>query len=371
MHSSNEWYTILNTDTIDSPALVVYPDRIRENIRLLKSMSKGLDWLRPHVKTHKMAEVAAMMLEEGIYKFKCATIAEAEMLALAGATDVLLAYQPVGPKINRLLQLVLTYPTTQFSCLVDNLITAQAISEIFSIKGKTIRVFLDLNIGMNRTGILPGEEAFQLYTACSSMPGVEAVGLHAYDGHLRETDLTIRKQKCDQGFAEVEALARKIAEAGMPSPILVAGGSPSYPIHAQREGVECSPGTFIFWDYGYKNTLPEQNFQYAALVMTRVISIIDDQTICLDLGHKAVAAENPLPRVHFLNAPDIKPISQSEEHMVATVVDSSDYQLGDVLYGVPVHICPTCALYDQAQVIENHRAVNIWKVVARNRVISV
>jgi D-threonine aldolase len=371
MHSSDEWYTIHNIDNIDSPALVVYPARIRENIRLLKSMSKGLDWLRPHVKTHKMAEVAAMMLEEGIYKFKCATIAEAEMLAIAGATDVLLAYQPVGPKINRLLQLVLTYPNTQLSCLVDNLATAQAISEVFSQEGNTIRVFLDLNIGMNRTGILPGEKAFQLYKACRNLSGVEAVGLHAYDGHLRDTDLAIRKEKCDKGFAEVEALARKITEVGMPAPIMVAGGSPSFPIHARREGVECSPGTFIFWDYGYTHTLPEQGFQYAALVITRVISILDNQTICLDLGHKSIAAENPLPRVHFLNAPDLKPISQSEEHLVAKVEDARQYHPGDVLYGVPVHICPTCALYEQAQVIENHMAVNTWKVVARNRVISV
>ena len=371
MHSTDEWYIIHNSDSIDSPALVVYPDRIRENIRLLKSMSKGMDWLRPHVKTHKMAEVATMMLQEGIYKFKCATIAEAEMLALAGATDVLLAYQPVGPKINRLLELVLKYPKTQFACLVDNLSIAQAISEVFSHKGKTIRIFLDLNVGMNRTGILPGEEAFQLYKACRNLPGVEAVGLHAYDGHLRDRDFTIRKQKCDQAFAEVEALAQKIAEAGMPAPVIVVGGSPTYPIHAARKEVECSPGTFIFWDYGYKHTLLEQDFQYAALVVTRVISIIDAQTICLDLGHKSVAAENPLPRVHFLNAPNIKPVSQSEEHMVAKVEDASQYQPGDVLYGVPVHICPTCALYDQAQVIENHRAVGVWKVVARNRVISV
>jgi D-serine deaminase-like pyridoxal phosphate-dependent protein len=224
---------------------------------------------------------------------------------------------------------------------------------------------------MNRTGIVPGEEALQLYKACRNLSGVEVVGLHAYDGHLRDTDLAVRKAKCNQAFSTVETLAKQITETGMSAPIIVAGGSPTYPVHAGREGIECSPGTFIFWDFGYKSILPEQDFQYAALVMTRVISVLDDQTICLDLGHKAIAAENPLPRVHFLNAPDIKPISQSEEHLVAQVPNSSRYQPGDVLYGVPVHICPTCALYDQAQVIEYNGAINTWKVIARNRTINV
>jgi D-serine deaminase-like pyridoxal phosphate-dependent protein len=97
------WYEIKNIESIDSPALVVYKERVRENIRRLKSM-KDVAHLRPHVKTNKIAEVCNMMLDEGITKFKCATIAEAEMLGMIDAPDVLLAYQPVGPKVNRLLQ---------------------------------------------------------------------------------------------------------------------------------------------------------------------------------------------------------------------------------------------------------------------------
>src|SRR5437764_4717326 len=92
------WYKIKNIDEIDTPALVVYPERVRENIRQLKKMSRNTASLRPHVKTHKTIEASRMLLEEGISKFKCATIAEAEMLGMAGAPDVLLAYQPTGPK---------------------------------------------------------------------------------------------------------------------------------------------------------------------------------------------------------------------------------------------------------------------------------
>jgi D-threonine aldolase len=89
------------------------------------------------------------------------------------------------------------------------------------------------------------------------------------------------------------------------------------------------------------------------------------------LGHKSVAAENPLPRVHFLNAPDVKPIGQSEEHLVLKVGDSAQFAIGDVLYGVPVHICPTVALYDKAVVVENNEVTDTWQVTARNRVITI
>lgn len=148
------------------------------------------------------------------------------------------------------------------------------------------------------------------------------------------------------------------------------GGTPTFPIHAQRENVECSPGTFVFSDWGYKHLLPDEPFEYAALVISRVISIVDEHRVCTDLGHKSVAAENPLPRVHFLNAPGAEPIGQSEEHLVLRVEDSSQYTTGDVLYGVPVHICPTVALYDSASIIENGKKVAEWEVVARKRSIN-
>ena len=367
----NEWFIIKNIVRIDTPALVVYPERVKENIQLLKSMVAGVEWLRPHVKTHKMAEVSQMLLEAGITKFKCATIAEAEMLGMAGAPDVLLAYQPIGPKIERLRQLTEAYPGTQFSCIIDNPDSAAAIGQIFKSAKRALPLFLDLNVGMNRTGIQPGPEALALYLACQHIEGISPVGLHAYDGHLRDKDFAERKRKIDEAFVPVEALAAEIINNGLPTPILVAGGSPTFPVHALRPGVECSPGTFIFWDWGYNQLLPEQHFKFAALVLTRVISKLDAETLCLDLGHKSVAAENPFPRVIFLNAPDVQAISQSEEHLVVKVNPENNYQVGDVFYGIPIHICPTCALYEQAYVAEAGEVKTTWKVISRNRFITV
>lgn len=365
-----EWYALGEVTQTDTPAVVIYEDRVKENIRATVLEIGDVQRLRPHVKTCKIREVVQLMQDAGINKFKCATIAEAEMLGMQHAADVLLAYQPIGPKVNRLLQLVQQYPDTRFSCITDHKDAAAALAAAFAAHGLELPVYVDINIGMNRTGIVP-EHALELYLYLQLLDGITPVGLHAYDGHLHDTDMDIRKERCDAAFAPVEKLAADIQAAGIASPVIVAGGSNTFPIHARRAAVECSPGTFVFWDWGYAHMLPEQHLQYAALVITRVISIIDDHRICLDLGHKSVAAENPLPRVHFLNVPEGTPVSQSEEHLVLKVPDSSKFPLGTVLYGVPVHICPTIALYEKAVVAKDHHVNGSWRIIARDRAITV
>ena len=193
------WYEI-DANEQDSPALLIYPERVKENIRILVSMIDDINRLRPHVKTNKSKEACQLMMDAGIKKFKCATIAEAEMLATIDAQDILLAYQPVGPKLKRFAGLVKKYPSVRFSCLVDNQHSSTEMDKIFSEAGVIIEVYLDLNVGMNRTGIAPGDEAFQLYVSCNSMSGIKAVGLHIYDGHIRDNDFEKRTKKCDEAF---------------------------------------------------------------------------------------------------------------------------------------------------------------------------
>ena len=367
--SAKEWYIVEDAEEVDSPALLVYADRVKNNIRLIKTMLSDISMLRPHVKTNKMAEVCRMMMEEGITKFKCATIAEAEMLGMTGAPDVLLAYQPVGPKVLRLIELIRKYPSTRFSCLSDNKDNLERINTLAGAHDLSIGIFIDLNIGMNRTGIKP-PDATELIRYGNTLKHVQLRGLHAYDGHIHDTDLSVRKQKCDEAFSGILSLQKELGDEGQ-NLIVVAGGTPTFPIHAQRGGVECSPGTFVFSDWGYKHLLPDETFNYAALVLTRVISIVDSTTICTDLGYKSVAAENPLPRVHFLNAPAAEPIGQSEEHLVLRVADAAQYRIGDILYGAPVHICPTVALYHIANVVINNKVEDQWRVIARDRAITV
>lgn len=367
-----EWYTIKNADSLDTPALVIYPERVKRNIALLKTFVSDVDQLRPHIKTSKCPQVTRLMVEAGITRFKCATIAEAEMLAAEGAGDVLLAYQPAGPKAKRFCELQLKFPKTTFSCLIDNSTSLAALAAAAKQYELTLKVFIDLNVGMNRTGIVPGDSALSLYLAATGTKGIEILGLHAYDGHLRDADLSLRTRRCDEAFSPVTVLASKIREATGKAPVIVAGGTPTFPIHAKRKGVQASPGTFIFWDKGYEQILAEQRFEFAALVVTRVISKPDDETICLDLGHKSIASENPIAqRVFLLNAADLQPVGHSEEHMVFHAAKDHGFNVGDVLYGVPYHVCPTVALYEEAAVCRDNVVAETWPILARRRKISV
>lgn len=362
MQTTDSWYKIDNVGELDSPALVVFPARVKHNIQLAIQMVGDVERLRPHVKTHKSPDVARMMIASGISKFKCATIAEAEMLAQCNAKDVLLAYQPIGPKLQRFISLIKNYPDTQFSCLVDNISTATEQSIAFEKNGLIVSVYIDLNVGMNRSGISP-DQAVDLFNQAGSLKGIRIVGLHAYDGHIRDANFEVRKERCDSAFKKVEEILD-----GRQGPIIIAGGSPTFSIHCKREKIECSPGTFIYWDKNYTDQCPEQKFLPAAVLVTRVISLPAPGRICVDLGHKSVAAENEITkRVHFLNATELVPVSQSEEHLVLQTSESHSYKPGDILYGLPFHVCPTVALYERVYTIENGLVSKEWKNIARDR----
>lgn len=363
------WYEASNIDEIDSPALLIYPERAGENIRRMIALAGDPDRLCPHVKTHKLAELIAMQLRAGIRKFKCATIAEAEMVAAAGAPDVLLAYQPVGPKLARLLQLIQRFPQTTFSAIADNEETIRSISTAAAAFGAIIPVLLDIDCGMQRSGIPAGKEAAALYALLAQLPGVTPGGLHVYDGHISDADPAEREARCNAAFAPATALQAELIAAGLPVPRVVAGGTPTFPIHARRAGVECSPGTCVLWDAGYSMRCRDLDFLHAALVVTRVISRPGRNRYCLDLGHKAIAAENPHPRVFFLNLPECNAVLHSEEHLV--IETAEDMPVGTVLYGVPRHVCPTVALHGEAVVIRDGRAGERWQVSARARKLGV
>ncbi len=368
----NNWYLIDDIDAIDSPALVIYRERVLENTNTMLSMIDDVKRLRPHVKTHKAKEAVLIMMKAGVGKFKCATIAEAEMLGVSFAPDVLLAYQPTKPKLKRFIEIIKRYPSTKLSCLVDNIISAKAIGAEAESNNILISVYIDLNVGMNRTGITPGNDAIKLYKNCNDIAGIQPIGLHAYDGHIRNPDIMQRTIVCDKAFEPVLQMQNILCNNGFKKPVIVAGGSPTFPIHAKRKEIECSPGTFIYWDKGYQNSCEEQSFIPAALVISRVVSLPSETKLYLDLGHKSIAAENALDkRVYFLNAPGLKFIGQSEEHLVAEAPLDHRYEIGDVLYGLPYHICPTVALYERALIVENSKVVDEWKIIARDRKIDV
>jgi D-threonine aldolase len=366
-----QWFEISNVAEIPTPALLVYPARVDANIRRMIAMADGPARLRPHMKTHKLPEVIRMQLERGISKFKCATIAEAEMTAAADARDVLLAYAPVGPNIERFLGLIRQFPQTRFSTLVDDEGVLRALSAAATSAKLVVEVLLDLDCGMQRTGIEPGRKGFELYTLINSLPGLRPGGLHAYDGHIHDAELPVRTRRVEQAYVPIRQFRETLLNAKLPVPRLVASGTPTFPIHARQPDVECSPGTCVFWDWGYGTKCPDMEFLHAALVLTRVVSKPGMNRLTVDLGHKAIAAENPQPRVLFLNLPNPKPVMHSEEHLVLETPHALEFNVGDCLYGVPWHVCPTVALHSEAVVIRDGKAVDRWRVLGRERRITV
>jgi len=369
--SATEWFEFEGSADLPSPALLVYRDRVEENLRRMIAMAGGTGRLRPHIKTHKIREVIDLKLALGITKFKCATIAEAEMAAEAGVTDLLLAYQPVGPNVKRVVEMMGAFPKTRFSVLCDNEEGLEGLEKGIKSSGRRIEVLIDLDVGQHRTGILPGLGAVELYQKIASSNVLNAGGLHAYDGHLSDPDRAQREAACNAAFAPVMALRNEMLKAGLSVPRIVVGGTPTFPIHAKRPEVECSPGTCVFWDFGYATKMADQDFLTAALVLTRVISKPGANRLCLDLGHKAIASENPHPRVRLLELPEAQFVTHSEEHLVVETARANEFVLGDCLYGIPWHICPTVALHSEAVVIKNGRAEERWKVTARARVLTI
>ncbi|MEM6800651.1 MAG: D-TA family PLP-dependent enzyme [Bacteroidota bacterium] len=362
------WYSVTNAYEVFSPALLVYPQRVLANIERMIAIAGDVDRLRPHVKTHKMAELAHMHLEKGIKKFKCSTLAEAQMLAESGAEDILLAYQPVGPNIHAFCKLAKKYSQIKFAALVDTVNILRALSTAARSHQVEIGIFLDLNSGMNRTGISIGSDAKALYQFISALPQVYQAGLHAYDGHFRDPDFEKRKTGSDEAFQTVWDFEKALLEEGQEVPEIIAGGSPTFPVHAQRARVVLSPGTYVFWDAGYGEMMQELPFEPAAMILSRVISKPADHLICVDLGHKSIAAENPIDkRVRFLNLEVEAYVGHSEEHLILQPKHPENVQVGDILYGIPWHICPTVALHQEAYVVEGEKTSERWKVVARNR----
>ena len=369
--TGDRWYEIANVGGIPSPALAFYPERIEENIRRMIRIAGSAGRLRPHVKTHKTAEIVRLQLRHGIGRFKCSTIAEAEMTAAAGASDVLLAMQPVGPAIARYFALKRTFPGTSFGAIVDSEDVIAEIGKAAVSFGMDASLWLDVNSGMNRTGIAPGAEAVRLYRLIHETRGLTAGGLHVYDGHIHESDAAARTSQCDAEYAPVEAMIAGLQKDGLPIPAVVAGGSPTFPIHARRAGVELSPGTPLLWDAGYGSAYADLDFLVAAVLVGRVVSKPAPGKICLDFGTKAVASEMPQPRMSLLGITGYRIAGHNEEHLVIEPPEADRYRPGDVVYGVPIHICPTVARYESASVVEHGRCVGEWRIAARDRRISI
>ena len=295
------------------------------------------------------------------------------MLAQAGVQDALLAYQPVGPNIARVVRFLEVYPQVRLAVCVDHAEVIAQLGTAVSAGGRELDVLLDLELGLQRTGVPPGPAAVDLYRQIARTRGLRPAGLHAYDGHLHQSSYEERAAAVRQAWTGVAQLRDELRREGCPVPKIVAGGTGTFPVYAAMPDpeLELSPGTPIFYDAGYRETFPDLPFQVAAMLLTRVVSRPAADLVTFDLGYKACASDPPAGRrLVFPEIPDAREVRQNEEHLVIQTSLAERFRPGDEQLAIPRHICPTVALHRQVQVVSGGRVIGCWEVAARDRLLS-
>ncbi|MCA9050690.1 MAG: D-TA family PLP-dependent enzyme [Planctomycetaceae bacterium] len=366
--------TVLNS--LNSPSLLVFADRVRDNIDLMIRIAGSVDRLRPHCKTHKMSAVVRMLLEKGMTRHKAATIAEAEMLAEADVRDIVLAYNIVGPNIGRVTTFLTMFPDVRLAVTADHPTPVAELSAAVTAAGcHSVGVMLDVDVGLHRTGVNPQHpNAVSIYQAISDASGLVPAGFHVYDGHQHQHSAEERRQAVLAEWPKVVDLKQRCEAAGLKVPELLCGGTPTFPIYAALTEPEImlSPGTCIFQDVGYGDSFRDLSFQPAVVAITRVISRPTKDRLTLDLGNKAVASDPPKGRrVWFPDLPDAAQVIHNEEHLVLETDQADRFQPGDILLGIPTHICPTSALHQDVAVLDGGKLTGFWEVTARNRRLTI
>ena len=357
-------------ELIPSPALIYHKDIIEENTKKTIAIAGSADRLWPHVKTHKMAELIKMQIGMGIIRFKCATVSEIRMTAQAGAQHILWAYPLVGPNTALFLSLVKEYPACTLYALTDDISSMKRLSKAAEQQGITVNLLLDVNMGMDRTGI-PPEQIELFYETAAALNGVHICGLHCYDGHIHDNNFGSRLESAAPSAEKVYSLRQALLKKGYDLSVMIMGGTPTFPCHALTEGVFLSPGTIFVSDSGYCRNFPDIDVIPAASVMTRVISHPAENLFTLDTGTKAVSADANPRGILFGYEDKCDPVLSSEEHWVFRMRPGYENErpaIGTVLHVIPTHICPTTAMYDGAYVCENGRLTTVWKVAARERI---
>lgn len=365
-------YEIKDTDRIVTPALIYHKEIILENLDKMIAIAGGAERLWPHVKSHKMEQLVRLQIEKGIVRFKCATIAEGEMVAACKAKEVVIAYPLVGPNMDRFLDLAAAYPETRFWAIGDDLSCLEGLSGKACARDKKVHTLIDVNMGTNRTGIRP-DRLYDLYKKCCTLPGLLLNGLHCYDGNHGIEDYEKRKEAVERADREVFAIVDRLRAEGIACDLQIMGGTPSFPCHAHFPDVYMSPGTCLVSDHGYFTRFKDEDFIPAGILMTRVVSHPEEGYFTIDLGYKGIAADPPGERGRLIGGSHAFSVGQNEEHWIWKMEEGYEQQrpeIGTVLYVVPTHICPTSALYPEALVAQDGRIVDRWKVTARDRKIA-
>ena len=374
---SAEPYKITVPEKIPTPRLLVFRERLERNIGTMKQLLQSawpgfpMSSLWPHVKTHKSAWVTQKLKNAGVQTFK-ATPQEVDMLLQAGVKKIFIAYPLLAHEAQRLARLAGENPGTKFFVQVSHRRHAEYLLSAARQYGVSWHFFIDLDVGMHRTGIQP-QDAVSFYNSLPQTDCLQFAGLHAYDGHNHATSKRERKAEAKRCMGLLVDAVRQLEKITFSIPRVVVGGTPSFTadleylskVNLEAE-VVASPGTWVYFDTTSRRMMPG-TFEYAACILTQVMDRIDKQTVTLNIGHKRWAVDQG--PVESFSIAGMKALRWSEEHTVVSVPAGKKLDVGDYVLVAPRHVCSTVNLWEFVTVIgpDGRREISELPVDARNR----
>jgi D-serine deaminase-like pyridoxal phosphate-dependent protein len=352
-------YEFKGADQLLTPALLVYPELVDANIRAtLRLMNGDANRWRPHIKTAKIASVIGQMIGHGVRSFKCATTLELLTACDAGADDVLLAFPVTGANARRTAELARLFQATYISVLVESR------EQLKSWIGTEAGIFIDVNPGMNRTGISQERSADILELARNA--GASFRGLHYYDGHAEGA-------AARAGYDRLLEIVAALSVAGCAPREVITSGTPATQAALAHAGLSAgpfqhrvSPGTVVYNDMSSLGQLPGLGYQAAVMVLTTVISHPAPGMFTCDAGHKSVSADAGVPTCQVVGHPEYVPLKPSEEHLPMRVEGSGEVpEIGSLIYLMPRHVCPTVNNFDEAVMVAGGEIRGVERVTAR------
>jgi D-serine deaminase-like pyridoxal phosphate-dependent protein len=366
-------YEVQDSRALSTPSLLIYTDIIEANISAaLRMMNGDANRWRPHLKTAKLGYTIRRLVARGIKMAKCATTLELVVAIDSGMEDVLVAFPLMGPNAARVRQIAAAHPERRISTLVENA------DQIDEWRASAVGVFVDLNPGMDRTGMAENdfEEVRDLIDQIQKA-GLRFCGLHHYDGQIKNTDLSAAAT-AREGYSRLVELIAHLKRWGIEVQEVITSGTPAMP-HALNfapfiEGEfvhRVSPGTIVYNDRSSLQELPDHGFQPAALVLSTVVSRPRENRVTCDAGHKAVSADAGVPTCDVLGRPGLLGLKPSEEHLPIEVRSGETPSRGELLYLLPAHVCPTVNNFDKAVLVRGGKVEEVVPVTARGREVFV
>jgi D-serine deaminase-like pyridoxal phosphate-dependent protein len=350
---------------LDTPALLVDIPTYDQNVARLAAYCRqhGVSW-RPHTKGQKVPALAQREIAAGAIGITCAKLGEAEVMAEAGVKDILIANQVVGTiKAARLAQLC---KRADVMVAIDSIENAQALSAAMTQAGGTLRVLIEVDIGMNRAGVTPGAAVLELATAVRALPGLRCAGVMGWEGHCGDIeDRTEKASACKQAVGLLLQSVRLCRDHDLPMPIVSCGGTLTYEFTAQIPGVtEVQAGGGVFGDLLYASHGVQHPF--ALTVLTTVTSRPTSTRIITDAGRKTMSADAAMPQPIGLTG--IERVRLSAEHgRIDLSAPNTDLRIGDKLEWVVGYGDTTVCLHDQMFGIDRGVVTAVWPVAARGK----